>query len=110
MSREAWIGVAIVVVIIAAVTLYGAVRLAKRLWATKKALNELGAGGAWAFWGAMAYTIFPIDILPDPIYLDDMAVLGAALVYLTRLVQQKRAARGLPHPRGEAPQADQRRR
>ena len=110
MSREAWIVVAVVVAIIAAITLYGAVRLARRLWATKKTLNGLGAGGNWAFWGAMAYTIFPIDILPDPIYLDDMAVLGGALVYLTRLIQKKRAAGGLPQPRTEARRVDQRRR
>ncbi|MBB5868452.1 hypothetical protein F4553_001831 [Allocatelliglobosispora scoriae] len=110
MSREAWIAVAIVVAIIAAVTIFGAVKLARRLWKTKKTLNELGAGGNWVFWGAMAYTIFPIDILPDPIYLDDMGVLGAALIYLTRLVQKKRAAGAFPHARTETRQVEQRRR
>ena len=60
-----------------------------------------------AFYGALAYTIFPIDILPDPIYLDDMAVLGGALAFLTHLARKRGALKGMlpsgraseqPHP------------
>ena len=92
-SREAWIAIAVVVVIIGAVTLFGAVKLAKRLFVTKRLLNELGGtSGKVAFWGALIYTILPIDLLPDPIYLDDMGVLGLALMYMTHLVRKRRAA------------------
>src|SRR5262245_27839493 len=93
MSREAWIAIAVVVVLIGAVTLYGAVKLAKRLFVTKRLLSELGGtGGKVAFWGALIYTILPIDLLPDPIYLDDMGVLAIALLYMTNLVRKRRAA------------------
>ncbi|WP_425276162.1 DUF1232 domain-containing protein [Streptomyces murinus] len=31
------------------------------------------------FWGAVAYLLLPTDLLPDPIYLDDIGVLLLAL-------------------------------
>ncbi|NUT32119.1 MAG: DUF1232 domain-containing protein, partial [Hamadaea sp.] len=80
MSRETWIIIGVVVAVVGLITLYGAIRLGVRLVATKRALGDLGAGGKIAFWGALAYTILPIDLLPDPIYLDDMGVLGLALL------------------------------
>jgi uncharacterized membrane protein YkvA (DUF1232 family) len=92
MSREAWIALAVVVLLIGAVTLYGAIKLARRLFVTRRLLAELGGkGGQFAFWGALIYTILPIDILPDPIYLDDMGVLGLALMYMTHQLHKRRA-------------------
>ncbi|MEK8108419.1 YkvA family protein [Micromonospora sp. M12] len=83
--------------ILALATLVGAVVLAVRVVRTRRMLTGLGAGGKIAFYGALIYTIFPIDVLPDPIYLDDMGVLAGALIYLTRLVHKRRAAgRQLP--------------
>jgi hypothetical protein len=61
-------------------------------------LGELGLGGKVAFYGALAYTILPVDLLPDPVYLDDMGVLAGALIYLTRLAQKHRAARPPTRP------------
>jgi uncharacterized membrane protein YkvA (DUF1232 family) len=57
-------------------------------------LGELGTGGKVAFYGALIYTFLPVDLLPDPIYLDDMGVLAGALAYLTHLVRKRRALRG----------------
>jgi uncharacterized membrane protein YkvA (DUF1232 family) len=58
----------------------------------------------------MAYTVFPIDLLPDPIYLDDMAVLGTALFYLTKLAKKQATLEGaLPHARKVAEIAARRR-
>jgi 4-amino-4-deoxy-L-arabinose transferase-like glycosyltransferase len=91
MSREAWIAVAVAVAVIGALTLYGAIRLGGRLFATKRMLGELGASGKIAFYGALIYTIFPIDLLPDPIYLDDMGVLAIALAFLTSLLRKRQA-------------------
>jgi hypothetical protein len=88
-SKEAWIGIAVVVGLIALLTLYGVIRLGKRLFATRRMLGDLGTGGKIAFYGSLLYTFFPIDILPDPIYLDDMAVMGGALFYLTRLAHKR---------------------
>lgn len=93
MSDAEWTAIAVVGGILAVVTLVGAVVLAVRLVRTRKLLSELGAGGKVAFYGALVYTIFPVDLLPDPIYLDDMGVLAGALVYLTRLVHKRRAQR-----------------
>jgi uncharacterized membrane protein YkvA (DUF1232 family) len=83
--------------VVAVATLVGAVLLVIRLVRTRKMLVALGAGGKWAFYGALIYTVFPVDLLPDPIYLDDMGVLAAALIYLSRQVQKYRAAQ-LPAP------------
>jgi uncharacterized membrane protein YkvA (DUF1232 family) len=90
-SRQAWIVLGVVLAIVAIVTLVVAVRLVVRLFAVRRMLGELGASGKVVFWGAIAYTIFPIDLLPDPIYLDDIGVLGAALLFLTRQLHKRGA-------------------
>jgi uncharacterized membrane protein YkvA (DUF1232 family) len=89
MSRQAWIIVGALVAVVAVVTLVWAVRLLLRLFAVRRALYSMGAKGTLVFWGALLYTIFPIDILPDPIYLDDVTVLTGALWFLTRLVRRQ---------------------
>ncbi|MFG3553551.1 hypothetical protein ACGGAQ_04100 [Micromonospora sp. NPDC047557] len=106
MSRQAWVLV-VIAGILAIATLVGAVVLAVRLVRTRRLLTGLGAGGKVAFYGALIYTIFPVDILPDPIYLDDMGVLAGALIYLTRLVHKRRAAgRRLPGQPDAPPDPD----
>jgi uncharacterized membrane protein YkvA (DUF1232 family) len=49
---------------------------------------------AWAravIYSALAYFIFPMDVMPDPVYVDDLAVLAGALamvsLYVTRDVK-----------------------
>lgn len=95
MSRDNWLLVAVAVGIIAVITLYGAIRLGRKMFAVRRQLGTLGAGGKLAFYGSLIYAIFPIDLLPDPIYLDDMAVLGTGLFYLTKLLRERRR---LPAP------------
>src|SRR5688572_22369204 len=97
MSREVWIAV-IVLGVVAIATLVGAVVLVVRVVRTRKLLGELGTGGKVAFYGALIYTILPVDLLPDPIYLDDMGVLAGALFYLTRLVRRHREAQAGARP------------
>jgi hypothetical protein len=95
-SREAWILV-VLAGVAALATLVGAVLLAIRVVRTRRLLGALGVSGKVAFYGALIYTILPVDLLPDPIYLDDMGVLAGSLFYLGRLVAKHRAAeRGLP--------------
>jgi len=99
MSRENWIVLLIVGLgLLALVTLIFAIKFALRLLATKRMLGELGTGGKVAFYGALLYTIFPVDLLPDPIYLDDIGVLAAALTVLTKTLHSRRrnAARNQP--------------
>lgn len=98
MSRDTWIVIGVVVAVVAIISLVVALRLLWRLFAVKRALNEAGASGTWVFWGALAYLLFPIDILPDPVYIDDVAVVGGALFFLTRLLRKQETLKGaLPH-------------
>ncbi|MCW3839949.1 YkvA family protein [Micromonospora yasonensis] len=98
MSREAWI-LLVLAGVVALATLVGAVLLAIRVVRTRRLLGALGVGGKVAFYGALIYAILPVDLLPDPIYLDDMGVLAGALFYLGRLAAKHRAAqRGLADP------------
>jgi hypothetical protein len=99
MSRQDWIAVAIVVGTIALLTLIGTIKLIRKLFATRRMLGEVGTDGKIAFWGSLLYTIFPVDLLPDPIYLDDMAVLGTALVILNRMLRARKGRAPLPTPR-----------
>ncbi|PZF91745.1 DUF1232 domain-containing protein [Micromonospora deserti] len=93
MSREAWL----IIGVLAVATFAGAVLLAVRLIRARRLLGALGANGKVAFYGALLYTVLPVDLLPDPIYLDDIGVLAGALLYLNHLVRQRRAA-GRPLP------------
>jgi uncharacterized membrane protein YkvA (DUF1232 family) len=90
MSREGWIVIGVVVAVIGVITLIGAIRLIRKLFRTKRMLGDLGTGGKVAFYGALIYTIFPVDLLPDPIYLDDMGVLAIALTVLSGIARKRR--------------------
>jgi uncharacterized membrane protein YkvA (DUF1232 family) len=100
MSRTDWTIIGVIAAVVAVVSLFFAVRLAMRLVTVRRALGAMGAKGKVVFWGALIYTIFPVDILPDPIYLDDVTVLGGALWFLTRLLRRKTTmAEAGPHAR-----------
>ncbi|MER6631365.1 YkvA family protein [Streptomyces sp. NPDC000987] len=70
-----------VVAALAAVVLGFAVVLLVRLVRTRRSLRRAGlpTGPRWVFWGAVLYFVLPTDLLPDPVYLDDIAVLLLAL-------------------------------
>ncbi|MEU6539254.1 YkvA family protein [Streptomyces sp. NPDC047000] len=71
----------VVAAVLAAVLLGVAVRLLVRLVRTRRSLERAGlpAGSRWVFWGAVVYLVLPTDLLPDPVYLDDIGVLLLAL-------------------------------
>ncbi|MGW7522293.1 DUF1232 domain-containing protein [Streptomyces sp. NPDC054783] len=77
--------------VVAAALLAVALGVLVRLVRARRALRRAGlpTGPRWVFWGAVAYLLLPTDLLPDPVYLDDIAVLLLALRSL-------RAARPLP--------------
>jgi hypothetical protein len=50
--------------------------------------EDMPLKGKITFWGALIYTIFPVDLLMDPVYLDDVGVLAGALAYLTHLASK----------------------
>ncbi|MDT0391141.1 MULTISPECIES: YkvA family protein [Streptomyces] len=70
-----------VAVVLAAVVLVCAVGVLVRLVRTRRDLRRAGlpTGPRWVFWGAVLYLVLPVDLLPDPVYLDDIGVLLLAL-------------------------------
>ncbi|WP_151482933.1 YkvA family protein [Streptomyces albicerus] len=80
MDTNAWILVLVVAAVLAA-ALTVAVVLLVRLVRTRRDLRRAGlpTGPRWVFWGAVAYVVLPADLLPDPAYFDDIAVLLLAL-------------------------------
>lgn len=80
MDSWTW-GVIIAVAVAAAAVLGVAVWLLLRLVRTRRELRRAGlpTGPKWVFWGAVLYLVLPTDLVPDPVYLDDIGVLLLAL-------------------------------
>lgn len=74
-------GVILAIALIAAAVLGVAVWLLLRLVRTRRELRRAGlpTGPKWVFWGAVLYLVLPTDLVPDPVYLDDIGVLLLAL-------------------------------
>ncbi|MEU3400601.1 YkvA family protein [Streptomyces filamentosus] len=91
-----WVAAAIAV----AATLAIAVVLAVRLVRARRMLGDSGIpmSRKVLFWGALVYLVSPADLLPDPILLDDIGVLLAAL----RALHQAGARAGVREPDGVA--------
>lgn len=47
-----------------------------------------------SYYGSIAYAVLPIDLLPDPILVDDIGVLAAALVYVGHVLKRVGRKRG----------------
>ncbi|MEU5951843.1 YkvA family protein [Streptomyces sp. NPDC047525] len=67
--------------ILVAATLAVAIALLVRLVHARRTLRRAGlpVERQWVFWGAVAYLVLPADLLPDPVFLDDIGVLVLAL-------------------------------
>ncbi|MET7682533.1 YkvA family protein [Streptomyces sp. NPDC005423] len=93
---DATTAVIVVVAVLAAVVLGVAVTLLVRLVRTRRGLRRAGlpTGPRWVFWGAVLYLVLPTDLLPDPIYLDDIGVLLLALRSMRAALPEQ--APGLP--------------
>lgn len=78
--------VIVVAVALAAAVLVVAVGVLVRLVRTRRVMRRAGlpTGPRWVFWGAVAYFVLPADLVPDPVYLDDIGVLLLALRTLRR--------------------------
>lgn len=73
--------VLLVAAVLAAAVLGVALVLLVRLVRARQTLRRAGlpTGPRWIFWGAVLYLVLPADLLPDPVYLDDIGVLLLAL-------------------------------
>ncbi|MFG2309129.1 YkvA family protein [Streptomyces sp. NPDC048566] len=80
MDTTSWT-VVIVVAVLAAALLGVALVLLGRLVRTRRDLRRAGlpTGSKWVFWGAVLYLVLPTDLVPDPVYLDDIGVMLLAL-------------------------------
>jgi uncharacterized membrane protein YkvA (DUF1232 family) len=69
------------VVALVLATLVAAIVVLVKLVRARRLLKDAGLprSGKVTFWAAVAYLICPVDLLPDPIYLDDIGVLLLAL-------------------------------
>ncbi|WP_338900168.1 YkvA family protein [Streptomyces sp. TG1A-60] len=79
---DSWTWAVIVAIALVAVAFLAvAVRLLLRLVRTRRDLRRAGlpTGPKWVFWGAVLYLVLPTDLVPDPVYLDDIGVLLLAL-------------------------------
>ncbi|MER5739306.1 YkvA family protein [Streptomyces sp. NPDC002262] len=81
-----------VAAVVFAATLAVAVVLAVRLARARRTLGDSGVpmSRKVLFWGALLYLVSPADLLPDPVLLDDIGVLLAALRSLHRAGAQAR--------------------
>src|SRR3954454_4981165 len=75
------------------VTLVIVLVLAVRMLRLARVVHELPTAGKFAFYGSLLYAISPIDLLPDPILIDDIGVLAAALAYVGKLARTYTEAR-----------------
>ena len=86
------LGVGVLILLgIAAVILFGvAVYLLVRLIRMFSVVRseQMPVQGKIAFWAGLAYMIFPLDLLPDPVYLDDIGVVGGVLAFLGHLASK----------------------
>ncbi|MEU6081619.1 YkvA family protein [Streptomyces sp. NPDC047108] len=93
MDSAGWIVVAVVLALVAAGC---AVVLLVRLFRARKLLQDAGVPlpPKALFWTAVVYTISPVDLIPDPVYLDDIGVLLLALRALHSAAAAGQARRG----------------
>ncbi|MFE2537734.1 YkvA family protein [Streptomyces sp. NPDC059371] len=81
MDSTSWTLVLVIAAVLAAAALAVALVLLRRLVRTRRDLRRAGlpTGPRWVFWGAVAYLLLPTDLVPDPVYLDDIGVMLLAL-------------------------------
>ncbi|MFB7997565.1 YkvA family protein [Streptomyces sp. NPDC056002] len=78
MDTKAWLLLAAAVVLL---TMVIAVVLLVRVIRARRLLLDAGIplGNKALVWAAVIYTVSPVDLLPDPVYLDDIGFLLLAL-------------------------------
>ncbi|GLW54803.1 YkvA family protein [Kitasatospora phosalacinea] len=78
-----------------AATVAAVVVLVVKLVRTRRLLADTGIpmSKKVLFWGAIAYLVFPVDLLPDPVLIDDVGVLLLALRSLNKAVPEGVARR-----------------
>ncbi|MBT2459961.1 YkvA family protein [Streptomyces sp. ISL-86] len=92
MDGKAWLTFAVIVALGLAIT---AAALLVRVIKARRLLLDAGIPlrDKALFWVAVAYTLSPVDLIPDPVYLDDIGVLLLALRSLQAAASASRQAK-----------------
>lgn len=93
--------IVVVVVVTGLVCAFLLVKLVKKHRQVNQPDTPLPA--KFAYYAAIVYAIFPVDLLPDPVLVDDIGILLGALLYVSRVVKklQGRPERSLTDVSGE---------
>ncbi|GAA2730183.1 hypothetical protein [Actinocorallia aurantiaca] len=94
-----WLIAAGVVVVL--VTLYIVVRVLGRLRGLRGFVRSQDAPGTAkaAYYGAWIYALSPVDLLPDPILIDDIGIVLACVAALEQMARRRRSAVTPPRER-----------
>ncbi|MFF4422703.1 YkvA family protein [Streptomyces sp. NPDC001549] len=78
MDGKVWLALGMVVAVGLAIA---AAVLLVRVFAARRLLADAGIPlhDKALFWAAVIYTVSPVDLIPDPVYLDDIGILLLAL-------------------------------
>ncbi|MFI1652068.1 YkvA family protein [Streptomyces avidinii] len=78
MDGKVWLTLGVIIAVGLAIA---AAVLLVRVFAARRLLLDSGIPlrDKALFWVAVAYTVSPVDLIPDPVYLDDIGVLLLAL-------------------------------
>ncbi|MFI5618743.1 YkvA family protein [Streptomyces sp. NPDC051567] len=81
--------------LVAAALAVAAAVLLVRVFAARRLLRDAGIPlrDKALFWTAVIYTVSPVDLVPDPVYLDDIGVLLLALRSLHTAARTVRPAK-----------------
>ncbi|MFB7053964.1 YkvA family protein [Streptomyces vinaceus] len=100
MDAKVWLTIAALVALGLAIA---AGVLLVRVFAARRLLLDAGIPlrDKALFWVAVIYTVSPVDLIPDPVYLDDIGVLLLALRSLHAAASAVRpGGAGVPKPAG----------
>ncbi|QXV55762.1 YkvA family protein [Amycolatopsis sp. TNS106] len=86
-----WTTLGVVAVVVVIVLVLVALFLVAKLVRKHRQVHQPGTPVPTkaAYWVSLAYTVFPFDLLPDPVYFDDIVVLASGLVYVSRSLTKK---------------------
>lgn len=85
-----WIILACVAAV--AVTLYVVVRVLRRLNGLRGFVHSPDSPGTAkaAYYAAWVYALSPVDLLPDPVLIDDIGVVLASIAAIERMARRRR--------------------
>jgi hypothetical protein len=75
-----------VVVVTGAVVVFLVVKLIRKYRQVNRPDTPLPV--KFGYYASIAYAIFPVDLLPDPLLIDDIGVLLGALLYVSRALKR----------------------